>query len=93
MFYIVVESPDHCTWLAGNFQSKVLIETKESDVKGETTVIQNRTQASKSSSIFSVCGNHRLRASPASFVPSVGGLNLVGSPADLMSNSVGYQLI
>ena len=51
MLHVVVESPDHCAWLEGNFQSKVLFETKGSEAKGETTVVQ------QSSLSFSVSGN------------------------------------
>ncbi len=40
MLHIVDESPDHCAWLAGNFQSKILFETKDSEAKGETTAVQ-----------------------------------------------------
>ena len=45
------ESADRCPGLAGNFQSKVLFETKGSEKLGETT---GCIQASKRSSIFSV---------------------------------------
>ena len=39
----VVESADDCpAGPAGNFQSKVLFETKESEALGETTVLQTR---------------------------------------------------
>ncbi len=54
MLHVFVEFPDHCAWLAGNFQSKVLFETKGCEAKGETTVVQQRIQAKKSSSSFSV---------------------------------------
>ena len=47
MLHVVAESPDHCAWLAGNFQSKVLFETKGSEAKGETTVAQQRNHPSK----------------------------------------------
>ena len=62
MLHVVVESPDHCAWLAGNFQSKVLFETKDSDAKGETTenpLLSSSVtiQARKSSSSFLVSGN------------------------------------
>ena len=40
---IVVESADDCAvGPAGNFRSKVLFETKESEALGETTVLQTR---------------------------------------------------
>ncbi len=41
------ESADRCPGLAGNFQSKVLFETKGSEKLGETTVLQNRLHPSQ----------------------------------------------
>ena len=37
---IVVESPDRCAELVGNYKTKVLFEKADSDDKGETTVLQ-----------------------------------------------------
>jgi hypothetical protein len=45
MLHIVVESPDHCAWLA--FQSKVLFETKDSGAEGETSAVQIRKYPSQ----------------------------------------------
>ncbi len=36
-----------CTWLAGNKQAKVLFENKESQAKGETTVLENSVHPSQ----------------------------------------------
>ena len=47
LLHVVVESPDHCAWLAGNFQSKVLFETKHSEAAGETTAVQIRNHPSQ----------------------------------------------
>ena len=47
LLHVVVESPDHCAWLAGNFQSKVLFETKHSEAARETTAIQIRNHPSQ----------------------------------------------
>jgi hypothetical protein len=69
VFRIVVESPDHCAWCAGNFQSKVLFENKESEGRGETTVIQNRTHPSQQK-FFDLLGTRKSHAASASFVPS-----------------------
>ena len=44
---VVVESPDHCAWMAGNFQSKVLFETKHSEAAGEITAVQIRNHPSQ----------------------------------------------
>jgi hypothetical protein len=30
-----------CAWLAGNHQAKVLLDNRESQAEGETTVLQN----------------------------------------------------
>jgi hypothetical protein len=51
------ESADRCAGLAGNFQSKVLFEKKESEVLGETTVLQNRMHPSQQK-IFDLLGTH-----------------------------------
>ena len=44
-------------WLAGNFQAKVLFESKESRAKGETTVLQNRAHPSQQK-FFEFLGTH-----------------------------------
>ena len=61
--WIIVESADRCAGLAGNFQSKVLFEKKESEVKGETTVLQNRMHPSQQK-LFDLLGTHSLAPSP-----------------------------
>jgi hypothetical protein len=46
----VVESTDHwqhCAWMAGNYKSKVLLETKESGGIGETTMLPLRDHPSQ----------------------------------------------
>jgi hypothetical protein len=49
--------------LAGNFQSKVLFEKKESEKLGETTVLQNRLHPSQQK-IFDLLGTHCPPPSP-----------------------------
>jgi hypothetical protein len=49
--------------LAGNFQSKVLFEKKESEKLGETTVHQNRLHPSQQK-IFDLLGTHCPPPSP-----------------------------
>jgi hypothetical protein len=62
------ESADRCAGLAGNFQSKVLFEKKESEVLGETTVLQNRMHSSSSKQkIFDLLGTHCTPPSPVFF--------------------------
>ncbi len=68
MLHIVVESPDHCAWLAGNFQSKVLFETKDSEAKGETTAVQFRKHPSQEK-FFEFLGKRKLRPPFVLFVP------------------------
>ena len=51
--------------LAGNFQSKVLFEKKESEKLGETTVLQNRLHPSQQK-IFDLLGTHCPPPSPVS---------------------------
>jgi hypothetical protein len=57
------ESADRCPGLAGNFQSKVLFETKGSEKLGETTVLQNRLHPSQQK-IFDLLGTHCPPPSP-----------------------------
>ena len=59
------ESADRCAGLAGNFQSKVLFEKKESEALGETTVLQNRLHPSQQK-IFDLLGTHCPPPSPVS---------------------------
>jgi hypothetical protein len=61
-----VESADRCAGLAGNFQSKVLFEKKESEVLGETTVLQNRMHPSQQK-FFDLLGTHCPPPSPVFF--------------------------
>ena len=56
------ESADRCPGLAGNFQSKVLFEKKESEKLGET-VLQNRLHPSQQK-IFDLLGTHSPAPSP-----------------------------
>ena len=68
------ESADRCPGLAGNFQSKVLFETKGSEKLGETTVLQNRLHPSQQKifSIFSVrTALHRRQFPPLFIRPSL----------------------
>ena len=60
---IVAESADRWAGLAGNFQSKVLFEKKESEAKGETTVLQNRMHPSQQK-LFDLLGTHCPPPSP-----------------------------
>ncbi len=60
------ESTDRCAGLAGNFQSKVLFEKKESEALGETTVLQNRLHPSQQR-IFDLLGTHCPPPSPVFF--------------------------
>ena len=60
------ESADRCPGLAGNFQSKVLFETKGSEKLGETTVLQNRMHPSQQK-IFDLLGTHCPPLSPVFF--------------------------
>ncbi len=69
MLHVVVESPDHCAWLAGNFQSKVLFETKGSEAKGETIVVQQRNHPSQEK-FFEFLSKRKLRTPIVLFVPS-----------------------
>jgi hypothetical protein len=62
------ESADRCPGLAGNFQSKVLFETKGSEKLGETTVLQNRLHPSQQK-IFDLLGTHRPAQSPRARTP------------------------
>ncbi len=68
MLHVVVESPDHCAWLAG--QSKVLFETKDSEAKGQTTAVQLRNHPSQEK-FFEFLGkrNWKLRTPIVLFVP------------------------
>jgi len=59
------ESADRCAGLAGNFQSKVLFEKKESEVLGETNVLQNRMHPSQQK-LFDLLGTHCPPPSPVS---------------------------
>ena len=59
------ESADRCAGLAGNFQSKVLFEKKESEALGETTVLQNRMHPSQQK-LFDLLGTHCPPPSPVS---------------------------
>jgi hypothetical protein len=59
------ESADRCAGLAGNFQSKVLFETKGSEKMGETNVLQNRLHPSHQK-IFDLLGTHCPPPSPVS---------------------------
>ncbi len=59
------ESADRCAGLAGNFQSKILFETKRSEKMGETTVLQNRLHPSQQK-IFDLLGTHCPPQSPVS---------------------------
>ena len=68
MLHVVVESPDHCAWLAGNFQSKVLFETKGSQAKGETAAVQQRNHPSQEK-FFEFLGKQKLRTPIVLFVP------------------------
>ena len=54
--------------LAGNFQSKVLFEKKESEKLGETTVLQNRLHPSQQK-IFDLLGTHSPAPSPRARTP------------------------
>jgi hypothetical protein len=60
---IVAESADRWAGRAGNFQSKVLFEKKESEAKGETTVLQNRMHPSQQK-LFDLLGTHCPPPSP-----------------------------
>ena len=62
------ESADRCPGLAGNFQSKVLFEKKESEALGETTVLQNRLHPSQQK-IFDLLGTHSPAPSPRARTP------------------------
>jgi hypothetical protein len=44
----LISNPDHCSWLAGNFQVKLLFKQRESHAKRETNVIQNSVHPSPS---------------------------------------------
>ena len=71
---IVAESADRWAGRAGNFQSKVLFEKKESEKLGETTVLQNRLHPSQQKifSIFSVrTALHRRQFPPLFIRPSL----------------------
>ena len=59
------ESADRCPGLAGNFQSMVLFEKKESEALGETTVLQNRMHPSQQK-LFDLLGTHCPPPSPVS---------------------------
>ncbi len=69
MLHFVVESPDSCAWLAGNFQSKVLFDTKNSEAKGETTAVRLRDHPSQEK-FFEFLGMWNLRTPIVLFVPS-----------------------
>ena len=62
---IVAESADRWAGRAGNFQSKVLFEKKESETKGVTTVLQNRMHPSQQK-LFDLLGTHSPAPSPVS---------------------------
>ncbi len=71
---IVAESADRWAGRAGNFQSKVLFEKKESEKLGETTGLQNRLHPSQQKifSIFSVrTALHRRQFPPLFIRPSL----------------------
>ena len=53
----VVKSPDRCAGLVGNYKPKVFFENADSDVKGETTVLQNRMLPSQQK-FFDFLGKH-----------------------------------
>ncbi len=55
-------------WLAGNFQSKVLFETEDSEAKGETTAVQLRNHPSQEK-FFEFLGKRNLRTPIVLFVP------------------------
>ena len=63
---IGVESADCCAGLAGNFQSKVLFEMKESEALGEAMVLQNRMHPSQQK-FFDLLGTHCPPPSPVFF--------------------------
>jgi hypothetical protein len=65
--------------LAGNFQSKVLFEKKESEKLGETTVLQNRLHPSQQK-IFDLLGTHCPPPSPVFplFIPPSLDMQLLG---------------
>ncbi len=54
LLHVVVESPDHCAWLTGNIQSKVLFETKDSEA------VQIRKHPSQEK-FFEFLGKRKLR--------------------------------
>ena len=54
---IVVESPDCCAGLVGNYKTKALFEKVDSDDNGETTVLQNRIHPSQQK-FFDFLGTH-----------------------------------
>ena len=54
---IVVESPDRCAGLVGNYKTKVLFEKADSDENGETEVLQNRMHPSQQK-FYDFLGTH-----------------------------------
>ena len=76
---IVAESADRWAGRAGNFQSKVLFEKKESEAKGETTVLQNRMHPSQQK-LFDLLGTHCPPPSPVFplFIRPSLGMQLLG---------------
>ncbi len=43
----VVDELENSAWRTGNYQAKILFESKDSQAKGETTVLQNRVHPSQ----------------------------------------------
>jgi hypothetical protein len=58
------------TWLAGNKQAKVHFENKESQAKGETTVLENSVHPSQQSSSNSLVLQIACTSSLATLFPS-----------------------
>ena len=56
-WHVVVESPDRCAELVGNYKTKVLFEKADSDDNGETMVLQNRMHPSQQK-FFDFLGTH-----------------------------------